>query len=303
MRKEDKTTILDRVARNPGLLLKVMEGRKIKHESYIADLIFKSEEITSRSGETWEFKSLLEYGEEEFIRRGAIYLRLVNNVESLDTWHRSAAQSLAEEVCKSLMYEDEEGLILFVRDKDEYRPATRSDASYAHIKRLAEDGSLFDLAMDRPFSWSKELFLNKQNLRAYAHMWYETSDASNEEHIERKCVRREAVWRETLRLMGREPFASSKVPDPTQWGGKSVEPGALSEVATSAEKPVSTKELNTLLTIIALLCKEAKLDYTVSSKTADLILSTAADMGVAIGKTTIREYLKKIPDALESRTR
>lgn len=301
MSKEEKTTILERVARNPGLLLKVMEGRKIKHESYIANLIFKSEEITSRREEAWEFKTLLDYGEEDFIRGGNIYLPLVNGVENLNMWHRSAAKSLAEQVCRSLIYENDEGLVLFVRDENQFRPATRSDASYAHVKRLAEDESLFDLAMDKPFSWSEELFVNKQKLRAYAHMWYDTSHASDEEHIERKRVRRETVWRETLRQMGREPFASSKVPDPTQWGEKLMEPGPIAEVATSAEKPVTTRELNTLLTIIALLCKEAKLDYTVSSKTADLIVSTAAGMGVAIGKTTIREYLKKIPDALGAR--
>ena len=89
---------------------------------------------------------------------------------------------------------------------------------------------------------------------------------------------------------------------------KSVFPfkGLQSELAlgpAADEKPISTKELNTLLTIIAVLCKEAKLDYTVTSKTAELILSTADGMGVSIGKTTIREYLKKIPDALGTRTR
>lgn len=67
------------------------------------------------------------------------------------------------------------------------------------------------------------------------------------------------------------------------------------------EKPLGTRERNNLLTIIAVLCKEAKLDYKAASKTADLIQSAAASMGVTIGETTIREHLKKIPDALGTR--
>ena len=78
------------------------------------------------------------------------------------------------------------------------------------------------------------------------------------------------------------------------WAAKNVIPSAIA-------KPLSTIERNTLLTIIAVLCKEAKLDYSTASKTADLIVNTAAGMGVSIGETTIRNYLKKIPDALRTR--
>ena len=69
------------------------------------------------------------------------------------------------------------------------------------------------------------------------------------------------------------------------------------------DKPLGTVERHVLLTIIAVLCKEAKLDYEAPAKTADLILSTAASMGIAIGKTTIKDHLKKIPEALAARTR
>lgn len=67
------------------------------------------------------------------------------------------------------------------------------------------------------------------------------------------------------------------------------------------EKPLNTRERNTLLTIIAALCKEAKLDHTKSAKTANLIQSTAARMGLSIGESTIEGHLKKIPNALASR--
>lgn len=70
---------------------------------------------------------------------------------------------------------------------------------------------------------------------------------------------------------------------------------------TALDKPLATRERDTLLTIIAALCKDAGHDYTKHAKTAGLIQSTAAKMGVSIGETTIEGHLKKIPDALGTR--
>ena len=69
----------------------------------------------------------------------------------------------------------------------------------------------------------------------------------------------------------------------------------------SMDKPLSNRERDTLLTIIAVLCKEAKFDYTKHAKTAGLIQSTAVGMGLQIGESTIEEKLKKITNALASR--
>jgi hypothetical protein len=67
------------------------------------------------------------------------------------------------------------------------------------------------------------------------------------------------------------------------------------------DEPLSAKERGSLLVMIAVLCKEAKLEYKTPSKTAKLILDMAYEMGVSIGETTIENNLKKIPDALERR--
>jgi hypothetical protein len=69
------------------------------------------------------------------------------------------------------------------------------------------------------------------------------------------------------------------------------------------EKLLQTKERHTLLAIIAALCEDAGYDITKHSKTAGLIQSTAARMGLSIGETTIEGHLKKIPDALGARTK
>lgn len=66
-------------------------------------------------------------------------------------------------------------------------------------------------------------------------------------------------------------------------------------------KPLGTTERNTLLTIIAVLCKEAKIDYTKHSKAGLLIQDMAAQMGISIGDSSIEGHFKKIPEALRTR--
>ncbi len=71
--------------------------------------------------------------------------------------------------------------------------------------------------------------------------------------------------------------------------------------AKEQEMPLSTKERNTLLAIIATLCQEAKIDYTKHAKAAASIQHAADSMGISIGESTIESHLKKIPGALASR--
>ena len=88
---------------------------------------------------------------------------------------------------------------------------------------------------------------------------------------------------------------------------KMVEPGANAPTVNDVqpteapEKPLGTTERNTLLTIIAALCKEAKIDIKTPSKAGDLIQSLTNLMGTPVAKRTIEEHLKKIPDALVTR--
>lgn len=66
------------------------------------------------------------------------------------------------------------------------------------------------------------------------------------------------------------------------------------------DRPLGNRERRTLLSIIAALCKEAKINFLAHSKAAGLIESTAIGMGIEIGQSTIESHLKKIPDALET---
>lgn len=73
---------------------------------------------------------------------------------------------------------------------------------------------------------------------------------------------------------------------------------AITQSAPAADRPLGKRERETLLVIIAILCKDAGYDYKKVSKTTSLIQNTAANMGISIGDSTIDSHLKKIPDAL-----
>jgi hypothetical protein len=74
---------------------------------------------------------------------------------------------------------------------------------------------------------------------------------------------------------------------------------AVHQIATDV--PLGKRERDTLLTIIAALCKEAGININTPSKAGDLIQSLTDDLGAPVAKRTIEEHLKKIPDALATR--
>lgn len=76
---------------------------------------------------------------------------------------------------------------------------------------------------------------------------------------------------------------------------------SLNQNPVTKDRPLIKSERDSLLVIIAAICKEAKLDYKKHAKTARLILSITAEMGVQIGESTIEGHLKKIPETLEGR--
>lgn len=67
------------------------------------------------------------------------------------------------------------------------------------------------------------------------------------------------------------------------------------------EKPLLAKERNTLLTIIAALAKEAKIELKEYGKSAQYISGLTNELGAEVSKRSIEEHLKKIPDALAIR--
>ena len=73
-----------------------------------------------------------------------------------------------------------------------------------------------------------------------------------------------------------------------------------SESPPVTDKPLSTTERNTLLTVIAALCDYSALD-TQARGTAKQISSMTSELGAEVSDDTVRAILKKIPGALEAR--
>jgi hypothetical protein len=69
------------------------------------------------------------------------------------------------------------------------------------------------------------------------------------------------------------------------------------------EKPLAQRERSTLLTIIAALCRLAKIDIARTSAAAAAIESQTELIGARVAARTIEEHLKRVPDALEGRGR
>ncbi len=78
---------------------------------------------------------------------------------------------------------------------------------------------------------------------------------------------------------------------------------SVAEVGEDAqtEKPLGTTERNTLLTIIAAMAKEAKINIDPPGKAAGYIEGLTAQLGARVSKRAIEDHLKKIPDALGTR--
>lgn len=67
------------------------------------------------------------------------------------------------------------------------------------------------------------------------------------------------------------------------------------------EKPLSNRERDTLLTIIAALAKHGKIEIKECGKSAQFISGLTDEVGANVSKRAIEEHLKKIPAALEVR--
>ena len=75
------------------------------------------------------------------------------------------------------------------------------------------------------------------------------------------------------------------------------------QTAVTADRPLNGRERDTLLTIVAALCKEAKIPYDKPAKAAGLIQGIAATMDISIGETTIENHLKRVPNAIAGKKR
>lgn len=80
-------------------------------------------------------------------------------------------------------------------------------------------------------------------------------------------------------------------------------PAELTDIPDADDTGLSTKERNTFLAIIGVLCKDSKIDYTRPAAAAAAIRHMAELQGVKIGETTIENKLKLVPDVIAQKSR
>ena len=68
------------------------------------------------------------------------------------------------------------------------------------------------------------------------------------------------------------------------------------------DRPVGQRERTTLLVIVAALAKLARIDVAKPSSAATSLESQTALMGARVAARTIENHLKRIPEALESKS-
>ncbi|WP_166299882.1 hypothetical protein [Bradyrhizobium sp. 2S1] len=76
----------------------------------------------------------------------------------------------------------------------------------------------------------------------------------------------------------------------------------VSKPIEGTEKPIERRERNTLLVVIAALANMAKVDVSKPSAAGAAIESKTAQMGARVAARTIENHLKRIPEALDSRS-
>jgi hypothetical protein len=82
-----------------------------------------------------------------------------------------------------------------------------------------------------------------------------------------------------------------------------IQEDARPERRDEKEKPLETRERTTLLTIIAALCKELEIDWSSPSKAAGSIENMTQQLGARVAPRTIEGHLKRIPEALQRRSK
>ena len=156
-----------------------------------------------------------------------------------------------------------------------------------------------------PFAWEESrdasLFVNKNREIVSAEKRREIDDVKTllADQLDPLCLYNSLMeWKSALNGLS--------IPLPVWLENLRIE-GAIIDAPACEEKPLERplemRERATLLAIIAVLAKEAKIDWQKPSKAAELIVSLLDQDGLKLGQRTVEEHLKRIPDALERKSK
>lgn len=271
------------------LLYEAMESAYSRH---VAELILSSESIIQRSKATWEFKSLAEYGEEEFARGSCLHLYGAD----ARNWSKQAIAAYSECIYRNAWFEEDEGLIFFVKtNSGEFRQAREGDDAYDYVCRLRSDGVISDLRFSTPPSWASDLFLSHANLDVHILMWNDCSSTSDSRYSASKKLKADAVHRETAKLLTSNEKQLKAVCQ--------LAASDATEVPAN-EKILSTRERDTLLKLVVGMAIQG---YTFDPKASRSnvpaeIASDLEKLGIGLSDDTVRKWLREASNSVLPKT-
>lgn len=195
------------------------------------------------------------------------------------SWYANGYFSWAEWVADNRRFADEQGLVPEVRTNSNGAEITSDLKGWYFLRCPYETGPLncsFDMLCDSATDPPEK---DDGGFPPYA-FWYYL-----ENKIDLKAVESNGVFMLTEVARFESQASTTQVGD----GG--------------AERPLKTRERNTLLTIVSALCSIAKLPVENSSKTAQVISSEAQRCGLDLPERTVAEKLKQLPAARAARGR
>ena len=212
---------------------------------------------------------------------------LVSNAEA-----RKAAQPLQQKIVKALLRAasaKELKVKVLARDLGSGEPIPWR--TYAHIGEIRELLQLYGLGNCHLIEWAESLDDDVYDLAL-------------------SIYRRRCLIKYGLTPVSREVSGTTLMEQHQQlqqkFDSQSLKIAHLerrSNHAAGDSRPLLTTERNTLLTIIAALAKQAKIEIKETGKSAQYISGLTDELGANVSKRAIEEHLKKIPNALETRMR
>lgn len=174
-RSESLQTLLER-KRFPLSLLESALGST--WDRYMAQVILASDDIVRRSGESWEYKSVACLAEEIFVlKTSAAWADEPSGGAARDaldrrSWQKWAMRELTG-IANLRLYDEEKGLLLFIRSADgAFRQAKSKDSAYDFVCRLRSNGLSDDDGPGRDLpSWTRELFVQRANWESFRVVW------------------------------------------------------------------------------------------------------------------------------------
>lgn len=248
---------------------------------YLADLISRSPLIEQESNKAWDYRSIVELAERDFI----FSRRWVHSSErSLkpDIIFKSAAYAFANNV-NTYAYYVNEGLPLYVKtSNDELRIADNTNQHWQFLTLLLKEGGYFPESLYEPPNWTRELYIKRNDLRVFGYFYFERFTLPNGEEDPDFITEKKEMVKKVFKLVQQDGFNN------------------LSYIQAQ-EKPLKMRERRTLLVLIAALARALDIDISQPQKAAQSIQNLSENIGVPVDHQTIANKLKEIPEALEAR--